>query len=63
MFLAIATLIVALVGGILEILFLRRIYKQYTSFQLLLTSAFVLIISQLFGHDKQKIIKIKRKSL
>ncbi|MDJ0571612.1 MAG: branched-chain amino acid ABC transporter permease [Pleurocapsa sp. MO_192.B19] len=43
--LAIAPLIVALVGGILEILFLRRIYKQDVSFQLLLTFAFVLIIN------------------
>ncbi len=43
--LAIAPLIVALVGGILEILFLRPIYKQDVSFQLLLTFAFVLIIN------------------
>ena len=43
--LAIAPLIVALVGGVLEILFLRRIYKQDVSFQLLLTFAFVLIIN------------------
>lgn len=43
--LAIAPLIVALVGGVLEILFLRRIYQQDVSFQLLLTFAFVLIIN------------------
>lgn len=43
--LAIAPLIVALVGGILEILFLRRIYQRDVSFQLLLTFAFVLIIN------------------
>ena len=43
--LAIAPLIVALVGGILEILFLRRIDKQDVSFQLLLTFAFVLILN------------------
>ena len=43
--LAIAPLIVALVGGILEILFLRRIYKRDVSFQLLLTFAFVLILN------------------
>ncbi len=43
--LGIAPLIVALVGGILEILFLRPIYKQDVSFQLLLTFAFVLIIN------------------
>ncbi len=43
--LAIAPLIVALIGGILEILFLRRIYQRDVSFQLLLTFAFVLIIN------------------
>ncbi len=43
--LAIAPLIVAAVGGILEILFLRRIYQRDVSFQLLLTFAFVLIIN------------------
>ena len=43
--LAIAPLSVAIIGGILEILFLRRIYKQDVSFQLLLTFAFVLIIN------------------
>ena len=45
--LLIAPLIVALVGGAIEILCLRRIYGQDVSFQLLLTFAFVLLINDL----------------
>ncbi len=40
-----APIIVALVGGIIEVLCLRRIYQQDVSFQLLLTFAFGLIIN------------------
>ena len=43
--LLIAPLIVALVGGAIEMLCLRRIYGQDVSFQLLLTFAFVLLIN------------------
>ena len=43
--LLLAPLIVAVVGGVIEILFLRRIYQQNVSFQLLLTFAFVLLIN------------------
>ena len=40
-----APIIVALLGGIIEVLCLRRIYQQDVSFQLLLTFAFGLIIN------------------
>lgn len=43
--LAIAPVIVALVGGAIEFFCLRRIYRQDVSFQLLLTFAFVLLIN------------------
>ncbi|MGK7916499.1 MAG: branched-chain amino acid ABC transporter permease [Prochloraceae cyanobacterium] len=45
--LSIAPLIVALVGGLIEIFCLRRLYGQDISFQLLLTFAFVLLINDM----------------
>ncbi|MBI2160936.1 MAG: branched-chain amino acid ABC transporter permease [candidate division NC10 bacterium] len=43
--LILASLSVALLGGVLEVLFLRRIYHADPIFQLLLTFAFVLLLS------------------
>ena len=45
--LMIAPILVAIIGGVLEILLLRKIYHKDTSFQLLLTFALVLIINDL----------------
>ncbi|MDJ0554374.1 MAG: branched-chain amino acid ABC transporter permease [Microcoleaceae cyanobacterium MO_207.B10] len=42
-----APLTVAIIGGIIESIFLRRIYHEDISFQLLLTFAFVLLINDL----------------
>ncbi len=43
--LLLASLSVAALGGVLEVLFLRRIYRSDPIFQLLLTFAFVLVLS------------------
>lgn len=45
--LILASLTVAVMGGVLEILFLRRIYRADPIFQLLLTFAFVLVLADL----------------
>lgn len=45
--LVVAPLVVALVGGAVERLFLRRVYARDVSVQLLLTFAFVLILNEL----------------